>query len=102
MTSDDLLSIEITCDELDRLYQNNFGISRSSLNADFLSGLSAMSTILEVGCNRGLHLEFLMNQGYNHLYGFDVSSYAIDLLVSRIRPPNIARASALSFQECTV
>jgi pseudaminic acid biosynthesis-associated methylase len=84
----------MTSDELDRMYTNNFGISRASLNDEFLSSLN-ISTILEVGCNMGLQLELLRNRGYSHLYGLDISSYALGLLIRRIEQIRLVRSSAL-------
>ena len=86
----------INAKELDSLYLKNFGISRSDLNEEFLSGLDRSMSVLEVGCNIGLQLELLKNAGYQYLYGFDISSFALNLSMSRVHA-NLLRSSALYF-----
>ena len=86
----------INAKELDSLYHKNFGISRSHLNEEFLSGLDRSMSVLEVGCNIGLQLELLKNAGYQYLYGFDISSFALNLSLARSHA-NLLRSSALYF-----
>ena len=86
----------INAKELDSLYHKNFGISRSELNEEFLSGLDRSMSVLEVGCNIGLQLELLKNAGYRYLYGFDISSFALNLSLARPHA-NLLRSSALYF-----
>ena len=86
----------INARELDSLYRKNFGISRSELNEEFLSGLDRSMSVLEVGCNIGLQLELLKNAGYRYLYGFDISSFALNLSLARPHA-NLLRSSALYF-----
>jgi len=86
----------INVKELDSLYQKNFGISRSDLNEEFLSGLDRSMSVLEVGCNIGLQLELLKKAGYQYLYGFDISSFALNLSLARSHA-NLLRSSALYF-----
>src|SRR6476620_2058289 len=86
----------INVKELDSLYQKNFGISRSDLNEEFLSGLDRSMSVLEVVCNIVLQLELLKNAGYQYLYGFDISSFALNLSLARSHA-NLLRSSALYF-----
>ena len=86
----------INAKELDSLYHKNFGISRSELNEEFLSGLDRSMSVLEVGCNIGLQLVLLKNAGYRYLYGFDISSFALNLSLARPHA-NLLRSSALYF-----
>ena len=45
-------------EDLDRLYLENYGVSRTELNEEFLHGLN-INRILEVGCNVGNQLLLL-------------------------------------------
>lgn len=79
--------------ELDQLYKNNFGISRSKLNKDFLGKLK-LKNILEVGCNIGNQLIMLQSQGFKNLYGIDIFSKAVQIAKSRTKNINIIQGSA--------
>ena len=65
-------------EEMDELYYNRFGITRTKLNERFLSGLS-VNNILEVGGNTGIQLLILNKMGYKNLYGIEINEYAIDI-----------------------
>ena len=65
-------------EEMDELYYNRFGITRTKLNERFLSGLS-VDNILEVGGNTGIQLLILNKMGYKNLYGIEINEYAIDI-----------------------
>lgn len=45
----------LTPEEVDALWQKNYGITRRKLNRRFLAGIPRGSRILEVGCNIGNH-----------------------------------------------
>lgn len=79
--------------ELDQLYINNFGISRSKLNKDFLGKLK-LKNILEVGCNIGNQLALLQNQGFKNLYGIEVFPEAVEKAKLQTRDMNIIQGSA--------
>jgi len=65
-------------DELDELYINEYGITRTGMNQDFLNNvLDKDAKILEVGCNVGNQLRLLKKMGYNNLYGIELQDYAV-------------------------
>jgi pseudaminic acid biosynthesis-associated methylase len=63
--------------ELDRLYREKYGVSRTELNEQFLGKLPRDSRILEVGVNTGNELRALREMAFSELYGIDVLDYAI-------------------------
>lgn len=79
--------------ELDQLYINNFGVSRSRLNNEFLGKLK-LKNILEVGCNIGNQLTLLQNQGFKNLYGIEISPEAVETSKNRTKDINIIQSSA--------
>ena len=81
---------------LDRLYRDNYGISRTELNARFLKEIPASARILEVGCNVGNQLLLLEQSGYDNLYGIEVQSYAVERARKRVPGACIAEGSALN------
>jgi pseudaminic acid biosynthesis-associated methylase len=83
-------------DELDRFYQENYGISRRKLNEAFLSGISKQARILEVGCNTGTQLLMLQEMGYSSLYGIEIQDYALERAKARLPRAELRQASALS------
>ncbi len=64
-------------EELDRLYLRDYGVSRSSMNNEFLEGLSRDLKILEVGSNIGLQLEVLRKMGFTRAEGVELNDYAV-------------------------
>jgi pseudaminic acid biosynthesis-associated methylase len=83
-------------DELDRFYQENYGVSRRKLNEPFLSGISKQTRILEVGCNTGTQLLMLQEMGYSSLYGIEIQDYALERAKARLPRAELRQASALS------
>ena len=56
--------------EVDRLYVDNYGTSRTTLNKDFLEDVvEKNSKSLGVGCNIGDQLLLLQKKSYNDLRG---------------------------------
>lgn len=81
--------------ELDKLYVENYGISRTSLNKEFLDGvLKKGERILEVGCNVGNQLDLLKAMGYSDLWGVELQSYAVEVARKRTGGLNIVLGSA--------
>lgn len=64
--------------EMDPLYQEHFGVTRTALNQEFLGGLDRSIRILEVGANVGVQLQTLQAMGFQNLYGVELQSYAIE------------------------
>ncbi len=79
--------------ELDKLYKNNFGITRSRLNKEFLNSLK-VNNVLEVGCNIGNQLAMLQSQGFKNLYGIDISARVVEFAKTHTKNINIIQGSA--------
>ena len=68
----------ITVKEMNSLYKQQYGISRSKLNTLFLGRLNHSIKILEVGANIGNQLLCLQELGFTNLYGIELQRYAIE------------------------
>jgi pseudaminic acid biosynthesis-associated methylase len=86
----------IDVDALDALYRKNYGLSRTALNLEFLSGISKDTSFLEVGCNTGNQLLLLQRMGYTDLAGLELQPYALEMARSRTRNISLAQGSALA------
>jgi len=68
-----------TLKEIDKLYLENFGITRTKLNREFIGNLNRSIKILEVGANVGIQLAFLQKMGFKNLCGIEINRKAIEL-----------------------
>jgi pseudaminic acid biosynthesis-associated methylase len=82
-------------DALDALYRKNYGLTRTQINQDFLSGISKDASFLEVGCNTGNQLLLLQRMGYTNLSGLELQPYALEIARRRTRNISLAQGSAL-------
>ncbi len=80
--------------DLDALYVKKYGISRTDMNKEFLSGLRIKS-ILEVGANMGAQLLVLQTMGYTDLHGIEINEDAIAL--SKKAAPGITMSRGSAF-----
>lgn len=80
---------------MDALHVEQFGVSRSELNREFLGGLDRSTRILEVGANVGMQLELLRRLGFSQLYGVELQFYAIQQ--SRATATNLRLAQGSGF-----
>lgn len=65
-------------EEFDRVYLRDYGVTRTAMNEDFLNAFPKDISILEVGANIGLELEFLRRAGFSKLTGVEINSYAVE------------------------
>ena len=86
----------LTPEQVDALWQKNYGTTRTELNRHFLGSIPADARILEVGCNIGNQLLLLQQLGYSHLYGVDVQDYALEMARSRSKNVNFTQASSFA------
>jgi pseudaminic acid biosynthesis-associated methylase len=84
----------LSLEEMETLYERNYGQTRTELNERFLKGIDRSIRILEVGSNVGNQLLCLQRMGFNNLYGIELQSYAVELSKSRTRRINIIEGSA--------
>lgn len=82
--------------DLDNLYIKNFGITRTSLNKEFLLDLPRDIKVLEVGCNVGAQLIGLQELGFEDLTGIEISKKAIEQAKQNTKNINFLNASALN------
>lgn len=80
--------------DLDKLYEEKYGITRTLLNEEFLNGLDPSIKILEVGSNIGLQLALLQKMGFENLYGIEINKKAIELSKKFTKGINIIWGSA--------
>jgi len=77
----------------DAFYLKQWGVTRTHLNTQFLSGIDKDARILEVGCNRAYQLQLLQNQGFQNLWGLEINKSALQIAREN-RTFNIVEASA--------
>jgi pseudaminic acid biosynthesis-associated methylase len=71
-------------EELDELYINRYGASRTEMNQLFLGDLDRNARILEVGCNAGNQLALLQKMGFTNLHGVEINSDAAEIARTRV------------------
>jgi len=84
----------ISLSNLEKLYQNTYGIKITELNELFLGKMRRSIRILEVGCNVGNQLLCLQNMGFKNLYGIEPQDYAVELSKKRSKNINIIKGNA--------
>jgi len=78
-----------------KLYIQNYGISRTKLNNEFLSNFNRSIKILEIGPNVSVQLTFLQKMGFKNLYGVEINKKAIEISKSITKNIYIIQGSAL-------
>jgi pseudaminic acid biosynthesis-associated methylase len=84
----------LSLEELEALYQNSYGITRTQLNERFIGDIDRSARILEVGSNVGNQLLCLQKMGFHNLYGIELQSYAVEFAKSRTSEINLIQGSA--------
>ena len=84
----------LTLYEIEQMYENNYGLSRTGLNNIFIGKFNHSIKILEVGSNIGNQLLLLQKMGFKNLYGIEINDYAIELSKQRTNNINIIQGSA--------
>lgn len=84
----------VSIDELENLYKERFGFTRTEINFRFLGDFDRNMKILEVGSNIGNQLLLLQKAGFKNLYGIELQPYAVKLSKSRTKGINIIQGSA--------
>jgi len=84
----------LTLEEMERLCQKNYGVTRTEMNLEFIGDLGRSIRILEVGSNIGNQLLCLQNMGFQTLYGIELQEYAVEISKSRTKHINIIQGSA--------
>jgi len=81
-------------EEMNKLYEALYGVTRRELNVDFLGSMDKDIRILEVGANVGTQLQALQSLGFTNLYGVELQAYAVEEAKKMTRNINIIQASA--------
>lgn len=81
--------------ELDRDYVATYGVTRTSLNKEFLKSIPKNARILEVGSNVGNILLSLQKLGYKNLYGIELNPKIVELARRRLSGIHIIQGDAL-------
>lgn len=61
----------LSVEELNRLYKDTYGVTRTELNSAFLGCMDRSIRILEVGANSGNQLLLLQEMGFENLFGIE-------------------------------
>ncbi len=85
---------KVTISEVEKLYKNNFGITRTGMNKKFIGLLDRSIRILEVGCNVGNQLQVLQKMGFKNLYGIEPQEHAVELSKKLTKGINITKGNA--------
>jgi pseudaminic acid biosynthesis-associated methylase len=80
--------------EWDNFYKEQWGVTRTELNEEFLKDMDKNLVILEFGCNRANQLLILKKQGFTNLWGLEINKKAAKL-ARKDTDLNIIEASAL-------
>jgi len=86
----------LSLEEMEKLHERNYGISRTKMNSMFLEDMNRSIRILEVGSNIGNQLLCLQNMGFTNLYAVELQAYAVKLSKSRTQNINIIQGSAFN------
>lgn len=76
---------------LEKLYENNYGMTRTELNKLFLDKIDRSKKILEIGSNIGIQLFCLQKMGFKNLYGIEPQEYAVQLSKRGTKDINIIK-----------
>jgi len=90
----------LTLEQLDALYQGNYGLTRQDLNRRFLAQVPRDARILEVGCNIGIQLSMLRGLGFHDLFGIEIQHDALKQAKSRVAKILLVEGSALEIPFC--
>lgn len=86
----------LSLEEMEKLYEQQYRISRTKMNSMFLEDVNRSIKILEVGSNIGNQLLCLQKMGFTNLYGVELQAYAVKLSKSRTQNTNIIQGSAFN------
>ncbi len=93
----------LSVEEMDTLYEVNYGVTRTELNHRFLGDIGRAARILEIGANIGLQLQGLQEMGFSNLFGIELQAYALEESKCRLRNIYMIQGSSfhLPFKEAS-
>jgi pseudaminic acid biosynthesis-associated methylase len=77
----------------DQFYLDNWGVTKSEINAKLLKDLPKDIKILEVGSNTGMQLKCFQDMGFTNIYGVELQSYAVEKSKEYTKGINIIQGS---------
>ena len=84
-----------TPEQVNQLYSERFGMTRTAMNQEFIGTLSRDIRILEAGCNVGSQLVTLQQMGFKNLYWIDLQDFAVELAKKNCRNIYMVRGNLL-------
>jgi len=81
--------------DVNKLYLQNYGLTRTKLNEEFIGNLKRSIKVLEVGSNIGMQLVFLQEMGFKNFYGIEINRETIEFSKSITNNIDIIQGSAL-------
>jgi len=84
----------LSLEEFDKSYLEKYGVTRTSLNKEFLDGLKSDIKILKVGSNIGNQLALLQKIVFKNLYAVEINKEAVELSKRYTKNINIIWGSA--------
>lgn len=84
----------LSLEELEKLYKEDYGFTRTELNTLFLDKIDRSIKVLEVGSNIGLQLLCLQKMGFKNLFGIEPQEYAVQLSKDKTKNINIIKGDA--------
>ncbi len=82
-------------EDWNQFYLDNWGQTKLAMNERFLGHLDREARILEVGCNTGMQLMGLQQNGFQQLYGVEIQPYAVEKAKEYTQQVNIVQGSGL-------
>lgn len=87
---------KMSLEDLEKLYENNYGITRTELNKLFLDKVDTSKKILEIGSNIGIQLLCLQKMSFKNLYGIEPQEYAVELSKKITKNINIIKGDVFN------
>lgn len=82
-----------TVQEMNILFKQNLGMTRTELNQRFLGDMDRSNKIFEAGSNFGKQLMCLQEMGFTELYGIELQQYAVELSKSTTKNINLIQGT---------
>ena len=82
-------------EDWNQFYLDNWGQTKLAMNERFLGHIDRNARILELGCNTGMQLMGLQENGFTNLYGVEIQPYAAEKAKEYTQHVNIVQGSGL-------
>jgi len=82
-------------EDWNQFYLDNWGQTKLAMNERFLGHIDRSARILELGCNTGMQLMGLQENGFTNLYSVEIQPYAAEKAKEYTQHVNIVQGSGL-------